>query len=73
MFEVRSDIMSQIHDVLDFLGGSNRLAGNSVASPSFSVSFNYTSTRIEFMQVGMPRRVADNASLPFAELSRASR
>jgi hypothetical protein len=66
VFEVRSDSMSQIRDVLDFLGGSNRLAGHSVASPSFSVPFKYTSIRIEFVQVGMPRKVAHQAGLPYA-------
>src|SRR5215469_8041063 len=66
VLEVRSDSMSQIHDVLNFLRGSNRLAGNSVASPTFSVPFTYTSDRIEFMQLGMPRRVANHASLPYA-------
>lgn len=65
VLEVRSDSMSQIRDVLDFLGGSNSLAGNSVASPTFSVSFTYTSIRIEFMQVGMPRKVARQAGLPY--------
>lgn len=65
VFEVRSDRTSHITDVLNFLGGSNRLAGKSVASPRFSVSFNYTSTRIEFLQVGMPRKVANQASLAY--------
>jgi hypothetical protein len=66
VLEIRSDSASQIRDVLDFLGGSNRLAGRPAASPRFSVSFNYTSIRTEFMQVGMPRKVADQASLPYA-------
>jgi hypothetical protein len=66
LFEVRSDSTSHISDILNFLGGSNRLAGRRVASPSLSVSFRYTSTRIEFMQVGMPRKVANQAHLAYA-------
>jgi hypothetical protein len=65
VFEFRSDSTSHITDVLNFLGGSNRLAGRSVTSPRFSVSFNYTSTRIEFLQVGMPRKVANQAILAY--------
>jgi hypothetical protein len=66
VIEIRSDSASQIRDVLDFLDGSNRLADRPAASPRFSVSFHYTSIRTEFMQIGMPRKVADQASLPYA-------
>jgi hypothetical protein len=65
VFEIRSDRTGHIKDVLNFLGGSNRLRGKSVASPSFSVPFRYTSTRIQFLQVGMPRKVANQAGLTY--------
>ena len=66
LFTVRSDNASSISDVLQWLTGSNRLAGATVPSPAFQGLLAITSTRAMFQSMGLPRSVADGASLPFA-------
>jgi hypothetical protein len=66
LFTVRSDNPGNISDILNWLAGSNRLAGRAVTSPSLPLSF--TSARVMFLQPGMPRLVASNNHLPFIDV-----
>lgn len=63
---LRSDNLNNLNDVLKWLQGSNSLNGTSLPSPAFQGLFTFTSSRIQFTQVGMPRSVANSNSLPFA-------
>jgi hypothetical protein len=63
---LRSDNADNLWDVMAFLGGSNRLAGERVPSPELSCGLTFTSARVMFVQRGLPRRVADTSNLPFA-------
>jgi hypothetical protein len=48
------------------LGGSNTLNGRHVTSPAFANLFTITSTRLMFVQRGLPRQIANDHKLPFA-------
>jgi hypothetical protein len=63
----RSDSPAYISDVLAWLGGSNTLAGKTLASPPlFGDLATVTSSRAQFVQIGLPRHVADTAGLRYA-------
>jgi hypothetical protein len=66
LFQMRSDSISNLNDVLGWLKGSNQLAGFNIASPAFNGLLAFQSTRVQFMQQGMPRQVADENSFEFA-------
>lgn len=67
LLTVRSDNTSYIQDVLAWLGGSNSLAGHPITSPPlFSSLATVTSSRAQFVQLGMPSYVAGVNGLPFA-------
>jgi hypothetical protein len=66
LFTLRSDNVDNLWDVMAFLGGSNRLGGEHVPSPSLSTGLTFTSARVMFVQQGLPRNVADTNHLPFA-------
>ena len=66
LFTLRSDHVDNLWDVLAFLGGSNRLAGQRVRSPHLDAGLKFTSTRVMFVQRGLPRRLADKNKLIFA-------
>jgi hypothetical protein len=68
LFTFRSDQMSNLFDVLDWLQGSNRLNGRAVTSPAFASLFTVTSSRLMFVQQGLPRQLADKNHLPYAAL-----
>ncbi|HEU5226313.1 MAG TPA: hypothetical protein VFU49_00770 [Ktedonobacteraceae bacterium] len=63
---LRSDSLTNLNDVVAWLQGSNSLNGFSLPSPAFNGLFRFTSTRVQFTQVGMPRKVADANHLSFA-------
>jgi len=52
--------------VLAWLGGSNNLNGKTQPSPAFANLFTITSTRLMFVQRGLPRTIANDQKLPFA-------
>jgi hypothetical protein len=56
LITARSDTMANITDVLNWLNGSNTLAGQSVPSPS--LPWFFTGQRVQFVQQGMPRLMA---------------
>src|SRR5215831_9861664 len=66
LFTIRSDNTANVFDVMAFLGGSDMLAGMKVRSPSLKAGLTFTSTRLMFVQQGLPRKVAEQNNLPFA-------
>lgn len=66
LFTVRSDQLANLMDIFGWLTGSNTLAGHSLTSPSFNNLFSLTSTRLMFGQQGMPRQIANQHQLSYA-------
>jgi hypothetical protein len=67
LITLRSDNASFISDVLAWLGGSNSLAGRSITSPPlFRGLATVTSSRAEFVQLGLPANIAAANGLPYA-------
>ncbi|MEC3980458.1 DUF7405 family protein [Amycolatopsis sp. H20-H5] len=66
LFTVRADNADHVNDVVKWLAGSNQLAGRQIGSPRFDAGMTFTSTRAMFVQVGLPRSIADRERLPFA-------
>lgn len=67
LITIRGDNASFIQDVLSWLGGSNTLKGQKIASPAlFNGLATVTSSRAQFTQLGLPANVAASAGLPFA-------
>lgn len=65
LYTFRSDLLSNIQDVISWLQGSNRLKNTTVTSPNFNGLFTYTSTRVMFQQISLPHFVAQENHLPF--------
>jgi hypothetical protein len=63
---IRSDKLDTANDVESWLAGSDELAGRRVPSPPFRGLIRFNAARVMFTQRGMPRRVADEARLPYA-------
>jgi hypothetical protein len=59
LFQLRSDSLSNLENVVDWVQGSNTLNGNSVQSPDFGGLFDFQTLRLQFVQPGLPRKVAD--------------
>jgi hypothetical protein len=66
LFEFRSDSLTNLSAVTLWLQGSNNLNGDFVSSPEFSGLLSFQMPRIQFMQVGLPRAMAENAGFEFA-------
>ena len=66
VFLLRSDRVANLAEVVAWLQGSNILAGRRVRSPAFNGIFSFTSLRVMFAQVGLPRLIADAYGLPYA-------
>ena len=66
LFTLRSDSSGFLQDVLTWFGGSDRLRGHSVRSPAWRGLMRFTSSRYMFVQMGLPRQVAEQHGLPFA-------
>src|SRR5581483_9649780 len=68
LFTFRSDSLNNINDVINWLLGSDELGGFLVASPNFAFNglFTYTTIRTEFVQIGLPRQIANQNRLPYA-------
>jgi hypothetical protein len=65
LFTIRSDNVTFADDVAKWLSGSNTLVGRPVASPRFDAGMTVTSKRFMFVQMGLPRNIAAQNSLPF--------
>jgi hypothetical protein len=66
LLTLRSDGLDVLNAVVGWLMGSNRLGGRRVPSPPFAGLFTITSTRLMFVQAGLPRSIADAHTLPYA-------
>jgi hypothetical protein len=62
VFHLKSDSVRNTADVLAWLSGSNHLNGRRVESPDFDGLFRFQTARLQFVQPGMPRKVADAAA-----------
>ena len=62
LFEFRSDSVNNLQQVINWLEGSNVLNGFFVPSPAFGGLIAFQSPRLQFVQPGLPRRVADSAA-----------
>jgi hypothetical protein len=62
LLSLRSDSTTIIGDVVAWLQGSNKLNGAAVTSPAFRGLFTAQTTRLQFTQIGMPRRIASGFS-----------
>ncbi|HEY7198841.1 MAG TPA: hypothetical protein VIC57_01455 [Candidatus Dormibacteraeota bacterium] len=65
LITMRSDSTDIINDVFGWLQGDNTLNGRFVPSPSNRSIFSFTSARLMFQQIGLPRQVAAANNLPF--------
>jgi hypothetical protein len=61
LFEIRSDSLGNLVDVIAWVEGSNSLNGSNVPSPDFNGLFDFGTPRLQFTQPGLPRKVADAA------------
>ena len=59
LFTLRSDSLVNILDVSAWFNGSGELNGNLVPSPDFDGLFNFDVPRLNFVQPGLPRQLAD--------------
>jgi hypothetical protein len=66
VFQFRSDNLTQLSSVALWLQGSNNLDGVVVPSPVFGGLYNFGTPRVQFVQQGLPRKLADNAGFEFA-------
>ena len=62
LLHMRSDSIANLTNAVAWLQGSNNLHGKVITSPAFNGLFSFQTTRIQFMQPGMPRSVADQAA-----------
>jgi hypothetical protein len=66
LFHFRSDSMANLTAVSLWLQGSNNLNGAKVSSPDFSGLLTFGTPRVQFVQVGLPRKMADQSGFEFA-------
>jgi hypothetical protein len=66
VFTMRSDSIPILQDAVNYLAGSNSLDGFSVRSPAFGGLLQFTTLRNMFVQPGLPRSVAAQNGLSFA-------
>jgi hypothetical protein len=66
LLHLRSDSLTSLSSVALWLQGSNNLNGAAVPSPSFGGLYQFQTPRIQFVQQGLPRKLASNAGFEFA-------
>ena len=66
LLSLRSDLPGNLDDVERWLKGSGSLNGQPVSSPAFNGLFNWTSSRDQFVQIGLPAKLAQAAGLSYA-------
>jgi len=66
LFQFRSDSMVNLAAIPLWFQGSNNLNGKGVPSPNFNGLFTFQTQRIQFVQVGLPRKMADQYGFEFA-------
>jgi hypothetical protein len=65
LFQFRSDSVSNLNNVLAWLKGSNTLNGAAVPSPAFNGLISFQTTRVQFVQTGLPRSMANANAMEF--------
>jgi len=65
-FHFQSDSMVNLAAIPLWFAGSNNLNGVGVPSPNFNGLFTFGTPRIKFMQIGMPRTMAEQYGFEFA-------
>jgi hypothetical protein len=65
-FHFQSDSMVNLSAIPLWFNGSNNLNGKGVPSPNFNGMFTFGTPRIKFMQIGMPRTMAEQYGFEFA-------
>ena len=66
LFTLRGDNPGILSDVLAWFAGSNKLRGRSAPSPAWNGLISFTSSRHMFVQMGLPKTVAGQHHLPYA-------
>lgn len=66
VFHMRSDSVSNLNDVLAWLKGSNSLHGYNLPSPPWNGLVQFGTTRVQFVQRGLPRQMADQNGFEYA-------
>ena len=66
LFQFRSDSIVNLSAVALWLQGSNNMNGVYVPSPSFNGLLRFQTPRIQFVQIGLPRKMAVNYGFEFA-------
>ena len=66
LFHFRSDSIANLTSVSLWLQGSNNLNGKKVSSPNFNGLITYGTSRIQFVQAGLPRKMANQSGFEFA-------
>jgi hypothetical protein len=66
LFTLRGDNPEFLTQVLAWFGGSNKLRGHTVTSPAWTGLLRFTSSRHMFVQMGLPKSIAQKHSMPFA-------
>jgi hypothetical protein len=66
LFQFRSDSLTNLTGVSLWLQGSNSLNGKHVASPNFNGLISFQTPRIQFVQQGLPRKLANQNNFEFA-------
>lgn len=67
LFTLRSDDSTILSDVVNWMAGSNLLAGVTTTSPAFGGLLTFTTSRAMFIQTGLPRQVAETNNLPYKD------
>ncbi|HEX4723184.1 MAG TPA: hypothetical protein VH333_11755 [Pseudonocardiaceae bacterium] len=65
-FHLRSDSIANLNDVLAWLKGSGKLNGITLPSPPFNGLINFQTTRVQFVQRGLPRQMANSNNFEYA-------
>jgi hypothetical protein len=66
VFHLRSDSLTNLTSVSLWLQGSNDLNGQHVPSPDFGGLLSFQTPRVQFVQRGLPRKLADQHGFEFA-------
>lgn len=66
LFTLRSDSLANVLNVSAWFNGSNNLNGHYVPSPQFNGLFSFGTPRVNFVQPGLPRTLANKFNFPFA-------
>jgi hypothetical protein len=66
LFHFRSDSLTNLSSTALWLQGSNDLGGQQLPSPDFRGLYRFQEPRIQFLQAGLPRQLAEQQGFEFA-------